>query len=238
MSIFRKLTEKPWLTPSVMGEDVSLSQVDATELAQISVQARKIRSARTALMFFLVIVSVLFLLITITFLGRSQYPDFQALAGEPWLPFTRPAPLWLNTSFLLLASIAIQIALSMANKAKPTQALIALFAVCIFTANFLSGQFAVWRQLMEFGFVVSSNPANSYFYLFTSIHGLHLLAGFIALLRAVFLFWDHSDLPRLKTGINLLALYWHYLFIVWLFLFALLTATSETYRTVAVLCGF
>ncbi len=226
MSLFHKLTEKPWLNPSSLGDGVSLP----LEI--------KTRSARTALRFFLLIITVIFFLITITFLGRSQYPDFQALAGEPWLPFTRPAPLWLNTSFLLMASLSIQFALSMAKKANPALALIALFAVCIFTANFLSGQFAVWRQLMEYGFVVSSNPANSYFYLFTGIHGLHLFAGFVALLRAVFLFWDHNDLPRLRAGISLLALYWHYLFIVWLFLFALLTATPETYRTVAVLCGF
>ena len=46
------------------------------------------------------IVSVLFFLFIITFLSRSQYPDFEALAGAPWQPFTDPSRLWFNTALL------------------------------------------------------------------------------------------------------------------------------------------
>ncbi|MFT5671108.1 MAG: cytochrome c oxidase subunit 3, partial [Glaciecola sp.] len=32
--------------------------------------------------------------------------------------------------------------------------------------------------------------------------------------------------------------YWHFLFVIWLLLFALLTSSPETYKTIAQLCGF
>ena len=56
--------------------------------------------SRIALRFIMAIVSVLFFLFIITFLSRSQYPDFEALAGSPGNPFTDPTRLWLNTVLL------------------------------------------------------------------------------------------------------------------------------------------
>ena len=66
---------------------------------------------RIMLRFILGIVGVLFFLFIITFLSRSQYPDFQALAGAPWQPFTDPSRLWFNTALLACASFAIQFGL-------------------------------------------------------------------------------------------------------------------------------
>lgn len=222
MNIISQLTSKPWLA------------------SDPSVAASRIlggNAAKTALMFFLLVVTVLFFLITITFLARSQYPDFIALAGQPWLPFTRPVTLWINSALLLIACILMR--LSMANSIdNRSRTLVALGGAALFSCLFLTGQALVWLQLTKDGFAINANPANSYFYLFTGVHALHLAGGFVALIRAVMSFARHTDVNRLKASLRLCTLYWHYLFVVWMLLFALLTATPETYQTIALLCGF
>jgi cytochrome c oxidase subunit 3 len=231
MNIFQKLTEKPWLANN-------LSSDNSLPTLLMEVQSHQRWPAKTALYFFLAVVTVIFLLFTITFLSRSQSSDFQALAGEPWLPFTQANVLWLNTGLLLFASVTLQFSQYFSARQKTHQFLIAIVFSYLFSAAFLSGQYSVWQQLSNNGYYISGNPANSFFYLLTGIHSLHLLGGVIALLRVMLHFRKNVNLSLLSKNIQLCATYWHYLFIVWLFLFALLTRTTETYRAIALFCGF
>lgn len=98
MKFFKTLGTKPWLHDGDVGAvavDYSGPHIDA--------------ASRIALRFILVVVSVIFFLFIITFLARSQYPDFEALSGAPWQPFTDPSRLWINTALLALASAAMQL---------------------------------------------------------------------------------------------------------------------------------
>ena len=94
MKGFSALTEKPWL--AMPEGQLIYDRSGGTPAAQI------------ALRFLLVVISIAFLLIFVTFLTRSQYPDFQALAGEPWLPFNQSPRLWATTVVLVAASAAMQ----------------------------------------------------------------------------------------------------------------------------------
>ena len=77
MNIFKTLGQKPWLEDANPALPLNtVPEVDTNAAASI------------VLRFIMAIVSVLFFLFIITFLSRSQYPDFQALAGQPWQPFT------------------------------------------------------------------------------------------------------------------------------------------------------
>ncbi|QUM76976.1 cytochrome c oxidase subunit 3 [Moritella sp. 24] len=233
MNIIRQLFNKPWLSDHADIADSS-NQTQCLKLTQT-------QSTKTALVFFLMVVTVLFFLITITFLSRSQYPDFTALSGPPWLPFSNPVTLWVNSAFLLLASVSIRfsvISQPFNERVAHTRMVLALCLTGLFSCLFLIGQLLVWKQLTASGYAVNGNPANSYFYLFTGIHGLHLAGGFIALIRVVFIFVKQADNERFRASLRLCVWYWHYLFIVWMLLFALLTASSGTYKTIALLCGF
>ena len=226
MSLFKTLVEKPWL-PQTAGTDFAPAPALAPSAA-----------GRTALKFFIAVASVIFFLLTITFLSRTQYPDFQALAGEPWQPFSNTSQLWLNSAILLLASIALRWGVVASRQRYLGQITIALVAAILFSGLFLFAQFAVWQQLYSLGYFVSSNPANSYFYLFTGIHGLHLLGGLVALARCTVQFSRGRGCIHLNRGLELCRSYWDFLLLVWLFLFFLLTLSSASYRAIAVLCGF
>ena len=224
MSVFKTLGEKPWLTPS--GQDAVLSTVDPAA------------ASRTALRFIMAIVGVLFFLFIITFLSRSQYPDFQALAGQPWQPFTDASQLWVNTGLLALASVALQLGLIGARRQRLNLAVAGISAGVFFSIAFLVAQMELWRYLQSLGYYITSNPANSYFYLLTAVHGLHVLGGLIVLANVVFRVWYDDSVATLSRPLALCTQYWHFLFAVWLVLFALLTSRAETINTLAALCGF
>jgi cytochrome c oxidase subunit 3 len=60
----------------------------------------------------------------------------------------------------------------------------------------------------------------------TAVHGLHLLGGLFVWAKTMLRMRDREfELLDAKLSIELCAIYWHYLLIVWLVLFALLLST-------------
>lgn len=223
MKILHSLFEKPWL-----------AQAGEAALPQTA----GLVPQRIALRFFLAAVSVLFFLFIITFLSRSQFPDFIPLAGQPWQPFTDSGQLWINSAILLLASLAMQWGVYSSARGQLNASLVALILALLFTVAFMLAQFMVWQQLMALGYYVGSNPANSFYYLLTAIHALHLFGGLLVLLAVIYRFFRSAALPQLHNSLALCASYWHYLLVLWMILFLLLTSRSETYAAIAALCGF
>ena len=90
---------------------------------------------------------------------------------------------------------------------------------------FLVGQVLVWRQLGSLGYFVDTNPSNSFFYLITGLHGLHLLGGLVAWFRASLRLWGGADVAKIRMSVDLCAVYWHFLLLVWLVMVGLLLVT-------------
>ena len=194
-------------------------------------------SAKTALKFLLAVITIIFFLLTITLLQRSQVYDFQALSGKPWLPFNDLQLLWQNTGVLLLACICLALA-GYLGKKKPALLFMCTAGALILSALFIAGQMTVWQFLQQAGFGINDNPANSYFFLLTGIHGVHIIGGLFALVRVTLLYYRSSNHQQLLFAVKLCALYWHYLLLIWLFLFFLLTQSARSFKAIALLCGF
>jgi len=225
MNILQKLTAKPWLADS-----------NASGTAHYN--HTPIPAAKLALRLFLAVVTVLFLLSIITYFSRSQYPDWQPLTGETWSPLANLWPLWLNTALLLISSLALETARFCARKNKPRKALISFMLGGLFAIAFLMGQLWVWQQFMSWGYTVAANPATSFFYLLTGLHGAHLLGGLVAWGITSTRVLRDKGITRHRLSLELCATYWHYLLAIWLLLFALLASPPETYEAIAAFCGF
>jgi cytochrome c oxidase subunit 3 len=91
--------------------------------------------------------------------------------------------------------------------------------------SFVGLQLLVWDQLAAEGHFVSSNPASSFFYLITAAHGLHMLGGIFAWGRTLLLAGSADEQDRYRMDVDLCAVYWHYLLLVWAVLFYLLLTT-------------
>jgi cytochrome c oxidase subunit 3 len=203
-----------------------------------SIQAAADRSqtARIGLRLFLAVVSSLFFLFLLAFIARSQMADWLPLT-DPLAPLANPWPLRVNSAFLVLSCIALQWSRMAARQARLDATVMGFVMGGVFAIAFLTGQLWVWQQFVAWGYFVASNPANSFFYLLTGVHGLHLLGGLIAWGITVAKFLRHVPLPQLSASVELCTIYWHYLLGLWFVLFALLTSTPQTYEAIARFCG-
>ncbi len=206
-SIFKLLTQKPW-------EPEQIEIDNAHDGATLGLSKGKF-----GLRYLMVISTIFFCLFIVTYSDRLVYADWKSMP-EPFL-------LWLNTIMLLLTSIVFvgaQIA-SKNNKFEIVKK--RLLLVGFLSLIFLIGQLLVWYQLINLGYYVSTNPANAYFYVFTSLHGLHLLGGLTYWVMTIKKVWKPNEviIANVKHTVELCAIYWHFLLAVWIVLFGLMLFT-------------
>ena len=158
-------------------------------------------------------------------LYRTKYPQAFASASNH-LSWQLGA---INTGVLILSSIALQWAYLAARRDDMDGVIIGLLAGGASAVMFLVGQLLAWHQLREAGYFVASNPANSFFYLITAAHGLHLAGGLVALGRTIAKVWHGVEMVRLRLSVELCAIYWHFLLLVWLVLLGLLTGWTDNF---------
>jgi cytochrome c oxidase subunit 3 len=202
----QRLGAKPWLEEGVI--------VDFREGSAPSLPPAKI-----GLGVFLAVVGSLFALFISAYSMRMNMVDWRALPV--------PRLLWFNTGVLLTSSIVLQWAHTAARRNDMDGVIIGLCAGGASALVFLVGQLLAWRQLSLAGYFVTSNPANSFFYLITAVHGLHLMGGLVALGRTIAKVWRGAEMTQVRLGVELCAIYWHFLLLVWLVLLALLTGWAD-----------
>ena len=163
----------------------------------------------------LAIVSILmfFMALTSAFIVRKASGD--------WVPVHLPAMIWVNTIVLLASSATMELArrrLAASDLAGFRALWRATTGLGVF---FLVGQLVVWRELVTQGVYVATNPASSFFYIFTAAHGLHLLGGVAALLYVLLRAFEKTSFSRALAA-EVTSYYWHFMDGLWVFLLALL----------------
>lgn len=224
MSLIAILREKPW---------------EAVHNPQ-SQHANRKYIQQAGLRVILVVISVLFFLFIVAFLMRSQYPDWQPLAEQVNHPLFDRDQLWLNTLYLVLASVGIQLAKLYSKSSHSISFKIALFLSGVFSSAFIVGQMTFWSSLQTQGFMVNTNPALSFFYLLTGLHMAHVGVGIATWLLAVLFMTKKASANnrvKLQRYVALCATYWHYLLGLWAVLFVLLVSKPETYNAIVEFCG-
>ena len=150
---------------------------------------------------------------------------YMRMAGADWTTLAVPGELWLNTGALVLSSVAMHWTRNAAKRGAIGEVRFGLIVTGVFTFSFLAGQLWVWQQLNASGYFVTANPANSFFYLLTALHGAHLLGGLWVWARATAKVWRGTEVGAVRLSVELCTVYWHYLLLVWLVLFTLLLTT-------------
>jgi len=139
-----------------------------------------------------------------------------------WIPVHLPAVLWINTLALIASSFTLERARRSLSRLD-VSGFRKLWAVTTgLGALFLIGQLVAWRQLVAQGVFMASNPASSFFYIFTAAHGVHLLGGVGALVYVLVRKFDNKRSIALPTAAEVASYYWHFMDGLWVFLLALL----------------
>ena len=205
-SIFQLLTEKPWETDQIEADNAHEGRT--VNISKQKLGLRTIMAAST----------VLFSLFVVAYSDRMLVNDWRNMP-EPWL-------LWFNTGILVISSLVFHQTTKYAKNELFDKTKNGLYFIGFLAYSFLIGQLIVWYQLMNTGYYATSNVANAFFYLFTTIHGLHIIGGIY--------FWGKTTSKFIKRSlkkedinnlIDICAVYWHFLLVVWLVLFGLMLSS-------------
>lgn len=155
------------------------------------------------------------------FIGRSESVRF-------WGHIELPKVLWATTAVLLASSTLFEIA----RRRLRVNDQRAFFRITLYTTVlgvlFLAGQLTAWFEILHSGVVLANNPHSWFIFLFTGLHGLHIIAGLAGLGYLLFRTRVPASGPRYQMVTRAIAravaVFWHYLDFVWILLFTLLLA--------------
>jgi cytochrome c oxidase subunit 3 len=159
--------------------------------------------------------------IVMFFMAMGSAFIFLRATSNRWVPLHLPWIIWVNTAILLLSSGAMELARRRLALADIRQFRKFWLVATTLGVLFLIGQLAAWRQFVLAGFYVATNQASSFFYIFTGLHGLHLLGGICALLYVSFRSFEKAKVSR-SVAAEVASYYWHFMDGLWVFLLALL----------------
>ncbi|MGA8230369.1 MAG: cytochrome c oxidase subunit 3 [Candidatus Acidiferrales bacterium] len=155
-------------------------------------------------------------------------------ASPDWRHFQLPRILYLNTQILLASSVTLRMARArlaflarLLPEARPAarklfwDGIYWLYVTAALGAFFVLGQVLAWRNLAAQGLFLATNPSCSFFYVFTALHGLHLLGGICGLAYIIRKLSKTEGATR-TTGLAAVSFYWHFMDALWVYLFLLL----------------
>ncbi|HKS55699.1 MAG TPA: cytochrome c oxidase subunit 3 [Steroidobacteraceae bacterium] len=212
--LVRKLSAKPWE-----------AQAASPNGALAGDEEPRWPAARVGLWVFLAVITSLFGLFVSAYYMRLSGHHGSGPATD-WVQLSEPPVLWLNSILLIAASIAMQVSRRLIRTGSVDRSRNALLAGGLLTLAFLGGQFYAWVQVRESEFFSPLNPAVAFFYLLTAVHGLHLLGGLYVWGRTLAR-TRRPDIEAIdvRLSIELCSVYWHFLLLVWLGLFAVMLST-------------
>ncbi len=200
--IFQSINVRPWVADSA--HVVPLRQVPRT-----------VTAPRVGLAVFLAVVTSVFALTISAYVMRMA-------ASAEWQFLPQPGLAWVNTGFLVLASLVLQSASNAAKRQRQEALRLGLGVAAVCTVAFMVGQYLVWQQMSDAGYYLTRYPGSAFFALMTTLHGLHLLGGLVVLAKVVLRVRRGAAPSQVHEAVALCALYWHYLLFIWIVLFGVL----------------
>ena len=167
-----------------------------------------------ALWLFMVTVVMLFAAWTSAYIVRQ--------AEGNWLDYDLPEIFWLTSGIVVLSSFTLQWAYFSAKKDNFVQLRLGMVLTVILGIAFLIGQWYSWIALVDRDVFFVGNPAGSFLYVLTGMHGLHLISGLIFLIIVLISSFQFKVHSKAMVSMEMLTTYWHFLGGLWLYLFLFL----------------
>ena len=158
------------------------------------------------------------------FAGLTSAYVVRHAKGE-WLVFELPQLFYLSTAVILISSITMNWAIISAKKGNLKNIKTALTLTLLLGIGFVCSQFGGWGQLTRTGIFftgTTSNASGQFLYVLTLLHLLHLAGGIVSLSITLSQSLKEKYNAQNLLGLELCATYWHFLDILWIYLFLFL----------------
>jgi cytochrome c oxidase subunit 3 len=142
-----------------------------------------------------------------------------------WLVFQLPSIAIISTGIIITSSLTMLLAQMAIKKDNFRATSVYLFITFVLGLAFTYTQYLGWKELTVQGIFFLgkySNASGSFLYLIAVVHLLHLFGGLIALLITLTKSLRKRYNAQDYVGIELSAIYWHFLDALWIYLFLFL----------------
>ena len=142
--------------------------------------------------------------------------------SKDWFSISLPPALYVDTLILLASSVSMEFARRSLYAADAKRCARWIFVSAMLGAAFLAGQAFAWREFGLQNMRVAADPGRFFLYLITGAHGVLLLVGIVFLASAGIFVRRAGQLARRQSALGTVALYWHFMDVLWLCLLGLL----------------
>jgi cytochrome c oxidase subunit 3 len=188
------------------------------ELSVLEEKRRKERSAKLILLFAMASMTMMFAGITSAFVVSKSRAD--------WLKdFQLPTAFYWSTLVIIGCSVTFHLAKLAIKKDQNSKTSMYLFLTLLLGCSFVGLQFLGFNQIIAEGYYFTgqaSSITTTFLYIVTLVHLLHLAGGIISLLIIIYNHFKQKYNSTQTIGIELGAMYWHFLDILWIYLFLFL----------------
>ena len=142
-----------------------------------------------------------------------------------WLLFNVPSIFIISTAVIITSSISMFYAYNSAKKNNYSQVTLGLLITLVLGFVFVYCQYQGWMELYSKDIVLGgkkSNASGSFFILFVLAHWAHLFGGIISLTITLLKSLRKRYNAENTLGLELCSIYWHFLDILWVYLFLFL----------------
>lgn len=133
------------------------------------------------------------------------------------IPFTS-----VSSFVLLMSSLTMVLALAALNRADERSARVWLLTTALLGGVFIGGQVYEFTSFFREGVGYTINPASSAFYTLTGFHGVHVSIGIVMLMSLFVASLQGKLKPKHSETVEIVGLYWHFVDVVWIFIFTVI----------------
>jgi len=172
---------------------------------------KRLKAGKMLMYLYIISVMMIFAGLTSAYIVRR--------AEGNWRYFELPIAFYLSTFVILLSSFTLHLAWTAAKKNEFSKISLYLIITLVLGICFAFSQFIGWQQLVQIKVHLVGNPSESFLYILTGMHLLHMLGaiGFLIWVTIQsFKYYFHKDN---LFSLDLCAKFWHFLDFLWLYLF-------------------
>jgi cytochrome c oxidase subunit III len=151
---------------------------------------------------------------------------YRSYSQQNWLPIVLPDVLWFSTLVLLASSAVLLIAQKRIRQGQEAAFHRLVHVTMTLGLLFLGLQLAAWFQILRSGVLLDGNPHSSFIFIFSGMHGMHLLVGLAGLFYLLRRTKEPVSGPKYRMTTRVWAtavgVFWHFLSLLWIALYGLL----------------
>ena len=139
--------------------------------------------------------------------------------------FQLPTAFYISTIIIIGCSITFHLAKKAIKKDNQKATTYFLLGTLALGISFVISQFIGFRQVVDSGYFFTGNASTittTFLYMVTIVHLAHLFGGLISLLIIIYNHFKQKYNSSQTLGIELGAMYWHFLDFLWVYLFLFL----------------